>query len=109
MPACPASDPDRWTTMEADLHAWWRAHPDATWVEIETELDRRLDVLRAAVLGEVVVDTPDGAMPCPACGGRLVGRGRRTRTLLTDGDVEVPLSRPYATCRTCGTGLFPLR
>ena len=81
--------------MEAEVHAWRQAHPDATWVEIEAELDRRLDVLRAALLGEVVVDTPERTIPCPVCGGRLAGRGRRTRT--------------YATCPACGTGLFPPR
>ncbi len=95
--------------MEADLHVLRQAHPDATWVEIEAELDRRLDVLRAAVLGEVVTDTPARSIPCPAYGGRLTGRGRRTRTVLTDGGVDVPLTRTYATCPACGTGLFPPR
>lgn len=95
--------------MEADLHAWRRAHPRATWTEIETELDRRLDALRAAVLGEVVADTADAPSACPHCGTRLQRRGDQPRTVLTDGGAAVSLTRSYQTCPACGAGLFPPR
>jgi len=39
MPKPVVPDLDRWTTMEAGLHTWQRAHPEAIWVEIDTELD----------------------------------------------------------------------
>ena len=99
---------DRWSAMEADLHAWRRARPDATWTEIEQELDRRLDRLRAQLLGELVPDT-DGVAACPTCGRPLQARGGHDRTLVTDGGEVITLTRSYPTCPVCGTGLFPPR
>ncbi len=100
---------DRWTALETELHTWRRAHPEATWVEIEAELDRRLDALRASLLGEVVTDAPGAAASCPHCGGPLVARGTRTRTVVTRGDQAIPLTRAYQTCPACGAGLSPPR
>ena len=108
MPHSSAPDPDRWSIMEADLHTWRRARPDATWTEIEQEVDRQLDHLRAQLLGEVVTDT-DRATTCPTCGQPLQSRGNRVRTLVTDGGEPVTLTRSYQTCPGCGTGLFPPR
>ena len=101
-------DPDRWSAMEADLHAWRRARPEATWTEIEQEVYRQLDHLRAELLGEVVTDT-DAAATCPTCGHALQARGDHDRTLVTDGDEAITLTRSYQTCPVCGTGLFPSR
>lgn len=100
-------NPDRWAAMKAELHTWRRAHPEATWVEIEAELDRRLHALRASLLGEVVTDAP-AATACPHCGGPLVHRGSQTRALVTRGDQTIPLTRAYQTCPACGAGLSPL-
>lgn len=97
------------TVMAADLRTWRRAHPEATLTEIEQALDARLDVARAALLAEVAADVPDDAPRCPGCGGRLVRRGTRTRTLRTRGDAPVPLSRPAWSCSACGVGLSPPR
>lgn len=106
MPRSSAPDPDRWSTMETDLHTWRQARPAATWTEIEQEVDRHLDRLRAQLLGEVVTAT-EVAASCPACGHTLQDRGTRTRTLITDGDEEIPLTRAYQVCLACGSGLFP--
>jgi len=108
MTTSPPPDPDRWSVMEADLHTWRRARPTATWTEIEQEVDRQLDHLRAQLLGEVVTDT-EVAATCPTCGQPLQARGTRTRTVVTDGGETVTLTRFYQTCPVCGTGLFPPR
>lgn len=102
-------DPGRWVALEADLRRWRRAHPDATWVEIEAELDRHLDALRADLLGEVATEVPAGLNRCPACGEALVARGSHPRTVVTHGDQTVRLTRSYQTCPACGAGLFPPR
>ena len=64
------------TAIAADLRAWRRAHPDATLTEIEQALDARLEAARAVLLAEVAGDLPDDEARCPACGERLVRRGR---------------------------------
>lgn len=107
MPNPVVPDPDRWTDMEAGLHTWRRAHPEATWVEIETEIDRRLVALRADLLKEVATDLPVATERCPDCGGPLVSRGAHPRTVVTHGDQAVRFTRSYQTCTVCGAGLFP--
>lgn len=97
------------TALAADLRRWRRAHPDATLTEIEQALDARLAPARADLLAEVAVDLPEEAERCPDCGERLARRGERTRTLRTQGDATLELTRPYLGCPACGAGLFPPR
>lgn len=93
--------------MEAEVRQWRRAHPDASFTEIEQVLDDRWRAVRAGLL--VALAGEDAATPrCPDCGGQLVRRGTHTRTLWTQGDRPVALTRSYATCPACGTGLSPL-
>jgi predicted RNA-binding Zn-ribbon protein involved in translation (DUF1610 family) len=97
---------------------WRVAHPRATFAEIEREVDRRLAGLRAKMLEDMaltscaadVAGTPVGERPrCPDCGAEVVPRGQHTRTVLTDGGAAVELRRDYATCPSCGRGVFPPR
>jgi YgiT-type zinc finger domain-containing protein len=97
------------TAIAADLRRWRRAHPDATLTEIERALDERLAPARAALLAEVAGDAPDDEERCPACGGRLVRRGERTRTLRTQGDAALEVTRAYLSCPACGAGVSPPR
>lgn len=108
MPEPSASDPDRWSTMESDLHTWRRARPTATWTEIEQEVDRQLDHLRAQLLGEVVTNV-EIEPSCPTSAQALQRRGTHDRTVVTDGGEAITLTRSYQTCPVCGTGLFPPR
>lgn len=106
MPDDGTRPPAAMSALDTELHAWRETHPDATLTEIEQAVDARLRAVRAALLAEVI--GADEAEPrCPDCGGRLVRRGRRSRTLVTQGDETVELLRTYATCPVCGTGLFP--
>ena len=97
----------------------WRAqHPKATLREMETELDGRLNRMRARMLEAMALasaaadwaDAPAAAQPtCPDCGQPLQLRGSDTRTLQTQGGQELRLERQYGTCPACGAGLFPPR
>jgi ribosomal protein S27AE len=109
---------DRWLTETAErfaaLDAWRRAHPTATWREIEAAVDAQLGPLRARMLGETAMasDAADlgGERPvCPECGGRLLAAGTHARRLRSDQDEPIALERRYARCSACGAGLFPPR
>ena len=100
------------------MKAWRQAHPHATLMEIEAELDRRMRALRGEMLEDLAQasqladlrEIAEEERPaCPQCGARLGPRGRETRTLRTDGDHKITLERSYAVCPHCRTGFFPPR
>lgn len=110
----------RWQPLSQEtLHAmseWRRQHPRATWSEIEHSLDAQLARLRAQMLQDLALSSPSGDLPtmpeserpvCATCGARLEAQGQQTRTLVTEHDQTIKLSRSYATCPACGAGLFP--
>jgi len=111
---------EQWPITAADVFtglAEWRvAHPRATLQEIERTLDERLAVLRARMLEDVALASrqvdvqglPDEERaPCPAGGGRVEARGTKTRRLTTTYERRITLTRSYAVCPACGTGLSP--
>jgi len=98
------------------MREWRLQHPKATLREIETELDTRLNRMRARMLEDLALqsaaadwqDTPTGLQPtCPDCGGPLQDRGRHPRTLQPHGGQTLTLERHYGVCPACGAGLFP--
>jgi YgiT-type zinc finger domain-containing protein len=100
------------------MKTWRQAHPHATLVEIEAELDRRMRALRGEMLEDLAQASQladlrgvaEAERPvCPQCGARLGPRGQETRTLRTDGDHKITLERSYAVCPHCQTGFFPPR
>ena len=97
----------RMTELEGELRAWRTACPKATLTQIEAELDRRLQAARAELLSEVAQGVSGEDGHCPQCGGLLVGRGSRERTLTTHGDEPLPLTRHYRYCPACESGLPP--
>jgi hypothetical protein len=111
---------DRWDRLAHEvfigMREWRVAHPRATLTEIEAALDARLDALRARMLADValasaaadVSSLPAEVRPvCPACGQALQAHGLEERTVITQGDQPLTLTRSRAVCPTCGTGLFP--
>jgi hypothetical protein len=101
-----------------DIKAWRRAHPKATFVEIEAEVHQRLMQLEAQVLQDAAQasessewgHTSGQAGPvCPTCAIPLEARGKHQRTLQGNGGESVQLTRTYGTCPKCGAGLFPPR
>jgi len=93
----------------AAVAAWRVAHPQATLRQIEVEVDRRLAAARARLIAAVAQAGPveEEPPPCPACGTPMTWDGERTRRLTTTHDQPVELTRRYARCPACGTGLFP--
>ena len=105
-----------WAAVRQALWAWRRAHPTATFNEIEDAVDQQFGALRAQVLAELsraaraadVQAKQAGAPPrCPDCGERLIRQGRHHRRVVVQGGHAVDLERDYAVCPACGQGLFP--
>ena len=95
---------------------WRKAHPRATWAEIEAAVDEQINQLRAQLIQDLVLlgqekdwrELPEEERPtCPTCGTPLWERGEQTRYLQTTGGEAVKLTRTYGTCPTCGVGFFP--
>jgi ribosomal protein S27AE len=100
------------------MKTWRRQHPKATFQEIQTALDTQLAHLRAEMLRDLALSSPSADLTqtpaavrptCPACGAPLEPQGPQTRTLITEHDQPIELTRSYATCPQCGAGLFPPR
>jgi len=94
----------------AELSAWRKAHPYATLSEIEVEMDKRLNHLRAQMLADLAgeeVLREEEAMACPKCGEQMRRRGKKKRRLQVQGGEEIELERHYAVCPDCDKGLFP--
>jgi len=106
-----AEERSRWQAasaqIEADVRAWRATHPDATLTEIEQAVDGRLAQARADLLAEIATEHPEREERCRECGGPLVQRGQRTRTVRTTGDASLVLTRSYLSCPACGAGFFP--
>lgn len=102
----------RYERLTAEMVEWRKAHPRATFNEIEEELDRRMNQLRAEMAGDIAevteVDVEEGPV-CPACGQRAQLRGKKRRRLRTQGGEEVELERHHAICPHCGGAFFPPR
>jgi hypothetical protein len=100
--------------VNAGIAEWREGHPRATFRAIESEVDRRLDELRAKILSDTAnlgasaewVEGSDGPM-CLHCGVELVGKGKKRRKLQTRGGNDVEIEREYGVCPECGQGIFP--
>lgn len=97
------------------MRDWRVAHPKATFAEIQTAVDERLDRLRGRLLQEIALasQAAEGAErvrsrpSCPDCGERMAPRGTRDRAVTVQGDQTVTLTRSYWVCPACQAGLFP--
>lgn len=116
-----AMNEEAWLTKSAkilsDVKEWRKAHPKATFVEIEDEVHRRMMQLEAHLLQDAAQESAsrvwgkeiNGTPPtCPTCQVPLQARGQRERTLQGNGGESVTLTRTYGTCPKCGESFFPL-
>ncbi len=104
------------TEILTDIKEWRRAHPRATYVQIEDEVHKRMMQLEAQIIEGAVQESPSRewgrgskveAALCPKCAVPLQARGKHKRTLQGNGGESVTLKRTYGTCPKCGEGLFP--
>lgn len=115
-------EPDVWLSMSAkilsEVKEWRKAHPKATFVEIEDEVHRRMMELEAQLLEDAAQasasrawgkETEGEGPRCPGCQVPLQARGQHTRTLQGNGGESVTLIRMYGTCPKCGESFFPPR
>ena len=100
----------------AEMAEWRAQHPTATFREIEAALDERLAKLRARMLQDAALASaatelaPDRPRPpCPACGHELRPAGAHPRRLTASHQQAITLTRAYARCPACGTGVSPPR
>jgi hypothetical protein len=113
-------DEHAWQQTSAEIltniKEWRRAHPKATFVEIEDEVHQRLMELEAQVLQDAAQasasrewgkSSEQTGPVCPTCAVPLEARGKHQRTLQGNGGQSVQLTRTYGTCPRCGAGLFP--
>jgi hypothetical protein len=98
----------------AEVKAWRAGAPHATLDEIEQEIDCRMAAARARLLAATASAARGAAassreMPprCPDCGAGMQWEGIHRRRLTTTHNRDVTLTRRYARCPRCGTGLFP--
>ncbi len=110
---------ERWSEAAAPvwagLVAWREAHPKATFTEIEAELDRQLNQVRARMLADLALASATADLAasgverprCERCRVALQAQGQEERGVVTQGGVEVRLERSYATCPRCGDRFFP--
>lgn len=100
----------------AGVAQWRHQHPTATLREIEQAVDERLALLRARMVQDAALaraaaaPTTSGDRPrCPTRGEPMPLADARPRHLRTTDDQAVTLTRHYARCPACGTGVFPPR
>jgi hypothetical protein len=98
--------------MYGELEAWYEAHPEASFEEIETVARDQ----RRALMGEglaILVNGRDSGyvsegQRCPACGGVMDYKGEGFGKTIHGLEGDTRLERAYYVCPKCaGETLFP--
>ncbi len=118
----PAEVEKRWRELVEEaitgMKEWRLQHPKATFKEIETALDERLAKVRARMLEDAAMVSgmadirgvkSEERPRCldPKCHRPLEAHGMEERSLTTNFNETITLTRSYASCPSCGAGLFP--
>ncbi len=109
-----ATDPLHPVPLPADLQArmtaWRRAHPTATFADMEGEATRQVAALRAELIAvALATGEPETAPACPACDAVMQRVGTQTRTVTTSGPERVTVRSGRYRCSACGAELSPPR
>ena len=97
------------------LSEWRQQNAQATFREIEDEVDQRLSALRARMIADTAMQsantvwTKAAGAACPQCGVRLGKKGKKKRQLETQAGQVIELKREYGVCPKCGQVFFPSR
>jgi ribosomal protein S27AE len=102
---------ERAVDLRSELAAWRRAHPGATLLAIEQEVDRRLAGVRADLVTETVgvAEAAAGRPACPRCGAAMERAGTRPRRVTGPHNETLVLEGARYRCPACGAGLSPPR
>jgi ribosomal protein S27AE len=104
------------TEAEAAMREWRKAHPRATFTEIETTLDEEMARVRAQMLEELALDSASADWrgkeaserpKCPLCGTAIQANGEHKRQLVTEHEQNIELRRSHGLCPECGASFFP--
>jgi hypothetical protein len=93
-----------------EFNAWYQAHPEATFDEMESYLGEEGRGLLGKALALILRQGDLGATPqgrrCERCGGEMVFKGYPEKAIQgLKVDAEIP--RAYYTCPRCEAGIFP--
>jgi hypothetical protein len=96
--------------MWVEFNAWYQAHPEATFDEMESYLGQEGRGLLGTALELIVRQGDLGATPegyrCERCGGEMVFKGYPEKAIQgLKVDAEIP--RAYYICPHCKAGVFP--
>ncbi len=93
------------------LRMWRKAHPQATFSEIEQEVDRLLRKKHQYLLEEYLQESEEAeSIPlCPTCHQPMQARGNRTRQMQSQRGPQISFQRRYWSCPECQTGFSPPR
>jgi hypothetical protein len=97
-----------------ELEAWYDAHPEATFGEIEEEGRKKRRELMGKAL-EILVNGRDtgyqiAGVQCAECGCLMEYKGERFRRTVYSLEGDVKLERAYYVCPECeGETIFPPR
>lgn len=92
------------------LASWRRAHPQATFSEIEDARDRFMQPVLMGMTADLAESGAEVAeRRCPQCGGVLKRAGKRARDLVGESGQVVHLEREYRRCEACKWAGFPPR
>lgn len=88
-----------------ELEAWYDAHPEATFGEIEEEARKRRRELMGRAL-EIVVNGRDSGyqlegIECGECGRRMQYKGEEFKRTIYSLEGDVRLERAYYVCSKC--------
>ena len=107
----PSVPSDRAAELRSALAAWRRAHPGATLLEIEQEVDRQLAGVRTELVTELagVAEAAVVRPACPRCGAAMERAGSRPRRVTGPHNETLVLAGARYRCPACGAGLSPPR
>lgn len=100
------------------MEQWRGEHKKATLTEIENTVDKELARVRAKMIQDLALTSetadltkvpPESRPLCPICGEPLTANGQQERTLMTDHEQPVILTRSKGYCSQCNESFSPSR
>ena len=98
----------------AEIEAWRRADPVATFDEMEEAVEAQLAQVRERLVGDTIqtsaqaeVGGAGARLGWPGCGGALQAKGVKRRELTTHRGGSVEIERTYGHCPRGDAGLVP--